>query len=240
MTPWDINSFSERLLLNSGTPPENLPEINTQTTVSPTQGFHIISTTTISGLDTFEPGTNCFVGSLQFVPPDFIVDQYELRQRYEEGYGPLCHVIGERDLELPVQAVGGRSAAVLAEVPLRSQVKFDIPLHLRYPSPQRGVGFSDPQLPWPWVVVTCGHPVNRIGWELLDQAFSNKTVTFHYALLAPGTPHPSTPILVPTGNTSHQLWVETVTLLSVLSAFTYIALCLLKPHHVTNTKLKKS
>ncbi|CAE6460163.1 unnamed protein product [Rhizoctonia solani] len=219
MMPWDVNSFSQHLLLNSDISHEKIRGLTTQTTVSPTQGFHIVTTTTISGLDTFVPEANCFAGSLQFVPPDFIIDEYELRQRYEEGYGPLCHVIGERDLELPVQGIGGRPAAILAE---------------------KGGGLSELQLPWPWVVVTCGHTVNQVGRELLDQVFNNKTISSHYALLAPGTPHPSATILVPTGSTSHQLWVETVTLLSVFSAFAYIALRLLQHHLVTNTKLKKS
>jgi hypothetical protein len=155
---WDVGSFSQHLLLNSHTPTGKTHEITTKTTVSPTQGFHIVTTTTIFDLDTYVPEANCFAGSLQFVPPDFIIDEYELRQRYEEGYGPLCHVTGERDLELPVQAVSGRSAAILAEVPLRSQVKIEIPLHLRYPSLQKGVGLSELQLPWPWVILTCGDP----------------------------------------------------------------------------------
>ncbi|CAE6520741.1 unnamed protein product [Rhizoctonia solani] len=239
MVSWDSSSFSRHLSLNSDISSEKLRGVKTHTVVSPAQGFHISSTTTISGLDTLVSETNCFAGSLQLVPPDFIIDEYELNQRYQEGYGPLCHVIGERDLELPVQAVGGRSAAILAEVPLQPEVNIDIPLHLRYPSPQKGVGLSEPQLPWPWVIVSCDRQ-GYDGLELLNQIFSNKTIASHYALLAPNAPHPSSSILVPAGNTSHQLWVEIGTLLSVFLAFIYVSWCLLKSQQVTNTKLKKS
>ncbi|KAL5635665.1 hypothetical protein ACGC1H_004461 [Rhizoctonia solani] len=238
MVSWDSTSFAQHLSLNSRISSERAHRVKTRTIVSPTQGFHFVSTTTISGLDTFVP-ENCSAGSLQFVPPDFIIDEYELNQRYQEGYGPLCHVIGERDLELPVQAVGGRSAAILAEIPFEPEVKIDIPLHPRYPSPKNGVELSEPLLPWPWVIITCGAQ-EHVGQQLLDQLFSNKTITSRYILIAPDTPHPSTPILVPTGNTSHQMWVEIGTLLSVSWAFTYVVWCLLKPRQITNAKLKKS
>ncbi|KDN51763.1 hypothetical protein RSAG8_00311, partial [Rhizoctonia solani AG-8 WAC10335] len=228
MVSWDSTSFAQHLSLNSRISSEKTHGVKTRTVVSPTQGFHIVSTTTISGLDTFVPEANCFAGSLQFVPPDFIIDEYELNQRYQEGYGSLCHVIGERDLELPAQAVGGRSAAILAEIPFQPEVKIDIPLHLRYPSPKEGVELSEPLLPWPWVIVTCDAQ-EHTGRELLDQIFSNKTITSHYTLIAPGIPRPSTPILVPTGNSSHQMWVEIGTLLSVFLAFGYVVWCLLKP-----------
>jgi hypothetical protein len=155
MTSWDIESLSQRLLAHSATSPDShLTQARTK--VSPTQGFHIISTTRISGLDTSTSSEHCSVSLLQLVPPDFIVDEYELNQRFQEGYGPLCHVIGERDLELPAQAVGNRSAAILAELPLQFEVKVDIPLHLRYPYPQQDVELVELQLPWPWVVVACG------------------------------------------------------------------------------------
>ncbi|CAE6392655.1 unnamed protein product [Rhizoctonia solani] len=237
MVSWDPTSFAQHLSLNSRISSEKAHTVKTRTIVSPTQGFHLVSTTIVSGLDTFVP-ENCFAGSLQFVPPDFIIDEYELNQRYQEGYGPLCHVIGERDLELPVQAVGGRSAAILAEIPFEPEVKIDIPLHLRYPSPKNGVEFSEPLLPWPWVIITCDVQ-EHVGQELLYQLFSNKTITARYILIAP-TPHPSTTILVPTGNTSHQMWVEIGTLFAVFLAFAYVVWCLLKPRQITNAKPKKS
>ncbi|KAH7340784.1 PIG-X [Rhizoctonia solani] len=236
---WNSSSFLQHLSLNSYVYSDKTHKVQTHTTVSPIQGFHITSTTTISGLDIFLPETNCFAGSLQFVPPGFIIDEYELNQRYQEGYGPLCHVIGERDLELPVHAVGGHSAAILAEIPLRPRVRVDIPLHLRYASPLEGVKLSEVQLPWPWVVVKCDGQVN-IGRELLDEIFGNRTTTSRYTLIPPDTTYPSTTILVPTGNISHQIWVEMGTLLSVFLAFVYVAWCLLKPSRVADTKLKKS
>ncbi|KAJ1309861.1 hypothetical protein OPQ81_006626 [Rhizoctonia solani] len=70
--------------------------------------------------------------------------------------------------------------------------------------------------------------------------FTNKTITSRYALVTSDIPHPSTTILVPTGNILHQVWVETGTLLSVFLAFVYVAWCLLKYHRVASTKFKKS
>ncbi|CAE6516764.1 unnamed protein product [Rhizoctonia solani] len=240
MVSWDSNSFLQYLLLNPYVYSDKTHKVKTRTTVSPTQGFHIVSSTIVSGLDILLiPETNCFAGSLQFVPPEFIIDEYELNQRYQEGYGPLCHVIGERDLELPIHAVGGRSAAILAEIPFQSEVTIDIPLHLRYASPQKGLELLEVQLPWPWVVVKCDGQGN-IGRELLDEIFGNTTTRSRYTLISPDPPYLSTAILVPTGDISHQIWVETGTLLSVFLAFIYVAWCLLKPRQVANTKLKKS
>ncbi|CAE6376007.1 unnamed protein product [Rhizoctonia solani] len=238
MVLWNSDLFAQHLSLNSRISSEKTRTVKSRTIVSPAQGFHIVSTTTISDLDIFA-SEDCFAGALQFVPSDFIIDEYELNQRYQEGYGPLCHVIGERDLELPVQAVGGRSAAILAEIPFEPEVKIDMPLHLRYPSPKNRVKYLEPSLPWPWVIITCdaqGH----IGPELLDQIFNNKTITSRYTLIAPGIPHPSAPILVPTGNTSHQIWVEIGTLISVFLAFAYVVWCLVKPRQTIDGKLKKS
>lgn len=155
MAMWDIDSLAQYLLTHSSALSDSSRQIKAHTTVSPTQGFHIISTTNISGLSALIYNKSCFAGSLQLVPPDFIVDEYELNQRYQEGYGPLCHVIGERDLELPVQAVGNHSALIIAELPLQPDVKIDMPLHLRYPRPQKDVGFAEVQLPWPWIVILC-------------------------------------------------------------------------------------
>lgn len=154
MATWDTESFAKRLSTHSVSSADDLGRVQSSTTVSPSQGFHITSTTKLSGLASVK---HCFVGSLQLVPPDFIVDEYELSQRYQEGYGPLCHTVGETDLELPVQAVGNRSAAILAEVSgFDSEMEINIPLHLRYPYPRKDVELVELRLPWPWTVIACG------------------------------------------------------------------------------------
>jgi hypothetical protein len=158
MVHWDVATLVKRLSIGSS---DATTSVITYTTVAPTQGFHLTSSTRISNFTI--PLKTCFTALLQLVPPDFIVDEYELDQRHKEGYGPLCHVVGEKDLELPVEAVGNRSALVLAEFSVQPEVTLDIPLHLRYARPQQGVEVVKLELPWPWVVAVCDQPG---GWTI--------------------------------------------------------------------------
>lgn len=254
MASRDISAFSKRLLVESAHFSGDFSTVTIQNKVSPTQGFHLTSTTTIYNLTTLASDENCFAASLQLVPPDFIVDEYELEQRYKEGYGPLCHVVGEKDLELPVEAVGERSALVLAEFPIRPETILDVPLHLRYARPQKDKGTLEAELPWPWIIFGCNQPgrclslyralltypvVEWNGQQFARRIFEGKPTGDYHVISSPSnTPHRTSSIIVPTGNTSHQPWVELGTVLSVLLTFFYVLWCLFKSVHTPQTKIK--
>ena len=254
MVSWDIAAFSRRISAESAPFSGDASAVVIHSTVSPTQGFHLTSTTAIYNLTTLALGRDCFAASLQLVPPGFIVDEYELEQRRKEGYGPLCHVVGEKDLELPVEAVGGRSALVLAEFLIKPEVVLDIPLHLRYARPQRDKGTIELELPWPWVIFGCNQPgecssvyniiltylvIEWNGRQFARRIFESKSVgDYHVVSLSSSIPHRVSSVLVPTGNTSHQPWVEFGTLLSVLLTFFYISWCLFKSVRTPRTKIK--
>ncbi|KAG9127644.1 hypothetical protein FRC07_011230 [Ceratobasidium sp. 392] len=235
MAHWDSATLTQKLRANSD---DAAASATAYTTVFPTQGFHITSSTKISNFA--KSLETCTTALLQLVPPNFIVDEYELDQRYKEGYGPLCHVVGEKDLERPVEAVGNRSALILAEFSSRSDVKLDIPLHLRYAKPEKDLDIVHLELPWPWVIAVC----DRSKWnsrQFLRSLFQDEPIA-DYTILSPAmnAPHPSSTVLVPTGNISHQPWVEIGTLLSVLLTFLYVSWCLFKSVRTPDEKIKKN
>ncbi|KAF8610237.1 hypothetical protein BDV93DRAFT_517391, partial [Ceratobasidium sp. AG-I] len=237
MASWDVATFSRRVSAESAPFSGDASSVVINNTVSPTQGFHLTSTTTVYNLTTLASGRDCFAASLQLVPSDFIVDEYELEQRYKEGYGPLCHVVGEKDLELPVEAVGGRSALVLAEFPIEPEVVLNIPLHIRYARPQRDKGTVEVELPWPWVIFGCNQPEWN-GQQFARRIFESKSVGDYHVVSSPSSIHRASRVVVPTGNASHQPWVELGTLLSVLLTFFYISWCLFKSVRTPQTKGK--
>ncbi|KAG9077913.1 hypothetical protein FS749_010159 [Ceratobasidium sp. UAMH 11750] len=234
MLDWNSSTLAQKLWTSSN---DATASATASTTVSPTQGFHITSSTTITNFTTLE---TCSTALLQLVPPNFIVDEYELDQRYKEGYGPLCHVVGEKALERPVEAVGNRSALILAEFSVKPGMTLDIPLHLRYAKPQKDVGVVQLELPWPWVIAVCDQPEWN-GRQFLRHLFQNEPVR-DYTILSPprNAPHPTSVVLVPTGDTSHQSWVEIGTLLSVWLTFLYVSWCLFKAVRTPNAKIKTS
>ncbi|QRV86673.1 hypothetical protein RhiJN_14691 [Ceratobasidium sp. AG-Ba] len=235
MLDWSTESLAQKLSTESE---YVATSVTAYTTVSPSRGFHITSSTSVSNFTT--PLKACSTALLQLVPPNFIVDEYELDQRYKEGYGPLCHVVGEKDLELPVEAVGNRSALILAEFPVQDEIKIDIPLHLRYAKPQRDIESVELELPWPWVIVVCDQP-KWDGRQFLHHLYENEPIGA-YSVIAPalGTSHPSSLVTVPTGNVSHQFWVEVGTLLSVLLTFLYLSWCLFTSVRASSKKIKKT
>ncbi|KAG8678718.1 hypothetical protein FRC09_019600 [Ceratobasidium sp. 395] len=234
MLEWNTTTLAQKLLASSN---DAKASVTAYTTVSPTQGFHITSSTRISKLAT--PHEACSIALLQLVPPSFIVDEYELHQRYKEGYGPLCHVVGEKDLERPVEAVGNRSALILAKFSAQFDVKADIPLHLRYAKPQKDLDVARLELPWPWVITVCDQS-ERNSLQFLRNLFKNEPIGYYTVLSPPlDAPHPLSVVLVPTGNTSHQYWVEIGTLLSVFVTFLYVSWCLFKSVRTPNQKIKK-
>lgn len=124
------------------------------TTLSPTQGFHTTSTTTI---ETTSPKPECSLHLHYQLPPQIFVDPYELVHR-SASYAYIHD--GTANLELPVSAVDPAGSAVLLDVAANaSNVTIELPLHLRYPRLDES-GISTLSVPLPIVFWACPSSVS--------------------------------------------------------------------------------
>lgn len=122
--------------------------------VFPKDGFHPISTTTISS-PTFELG--CSLHLHFSLPPLIFVDPYELA--HHEQFYTFKHW-GTSNLELPVTAVdeGGSSVLLNVDIPEGAkEVEVKLPLHLRYGNPAEASssGHHSVEMAWPNGFLAC-------------------------------------------------------------------------------------
>ena len=149
-------------------------------------------------------------------------------------------VSGETDLEAPDWAVERWGSAVLIELAppdheLTATVDpwyADIPLHLRYLRPSES-GFSSAEIPWPVVFWACTaeegskmsvNPFDRVNLGY-DGLFGPKTMFYH---LDPAlNKHKNTEglverLLVPVLTTASNTWIESGTVIVVVSGFLWV------------------
>src|SRR5260221_11417096 len=135
-------------LVNGGRSPA--PHSSFFASISPTAGFHTKSFVSIQHRSPTVPQNHCLY-VLYILPSAVFVDPYELEQRRRDGYLPSFKVLGETNLELPLEAVDeGGSALLLTLHPEFSINTIEVPLHMRYMPPVNGeVSLVHIRVSWP-------------------------------------------------------------------------------------------
>lgn len=190
-------------------------------------GLHITTHTTLTLPFLTDP--SCTFHILFLLPPSVFVDKYELGQRHHDGSLPAFNVWGETDLELPVDVVDGRGSALMISLPSAGleigtdgerHVELEVPLHLRYMTPD-DTDYVMATIPWPLGFSACA-PATSVNVSIKPPSPipTNSIITF----LSPSSPNTVLKIEIPTGQARHLAFVEPVTALIVILAFTYVVI----------------
>lgn len=154
------------------------------TTLSPLQGFHPTSSSTIYPPPTLDQ--SCLLYLYLSLPPPVFVDTHELRlhaARYAFEHW------GTRDLESPVHALPDRSkrSELLVHVhewttteAQGSPLRVDVPLHLRYGTPTPATSskrekekektqHEEVRVDWPTAFFLCPPTTSSVACVLVDQ-----------------------------------------------------------------------
>jgi phosphatidylinositol glycan class X len=119
----------------------------------PSFGFHPVYKTCVSLPD---DRANCALQIAYSLPPDVLVDPYEL-ENYRPSY--TFDFVGVTDLEAPVFWADSRDSELLTTVRLPAdmadEVCVDLPIHLRYGRPSNSSTHGSITVPCPAVYWSC-------------------------------------------------------------------------------------
>lgn len=165
---------SECVWLQSGSTNKEMALVTT--TIHPSEGYHITSTSHIVLPEFSDAAKDCHL-YLHFKLPSLVfVDPHELSDR-RTSY-TYTHW-GNRDLEKPIFAFPDEQSNLLIDVDLKShgfeansmEVEVAVPMHLRYGDPTNSLdGFQTTRLDWPDTFLRC--PVQCTFLRLFFFAFS--------------------------------------------------------------------
>lgn len=126
--------------------------------VVPTQGFHAVLSTHITG----PAPRNCSLNLSVILPPDCVLDPHELALQERE---PALHVtvVGISELERPMHAVKPEHTQLLinayfldSETSENLSMTIDVPIHMRYPAPDVSASsLANVTIPWPTAYWNC-------------------------------------------------------------------------------------
>lgn len=145
------------------------------TSLSPPYGSHPVLQTRLPA-PALQPPVNdtlnsesCNLHALYMLSNEVFVDKYQLAQLTQFQSGGIRHlsgIWGETDLENPSYKTKGWGSIVLVDVVEQdqSELKLELPLHLRYLQPQTGGGKRQVDILPPEIFWACENPVE--GTEL--------------------------------------------------------------------------
>lgn len=123
-----------------------------------THGFHSVLRTRISSVP---PTEGCSLHFTLDFSPYILVDPYELALLDPHSF----KFWGSSNLELPVKAVHSSQSVLLVNVSLLDlpDVHVNLPLHMRYATPEQGglLEFHAVDIPWPLVFWACPRAGNQ-------------------------------------------------------------------------------
>jgi hypothetical protein len=185
------------------------------------------------------PAQSCALHAYLTLPSYLFIDRYQLSDPLflaSQNLKALRSLSGATDLEAPDWVVKEWGSAALLEIaspgPKSIEREFDvsIPLHLRYLSPSSELphGMRSVSAPWPTLFWACtaeegskfaSSPFDRINLGY-DGLFGPKTMFFHVPPTKDSIGYAS--LDVPVMDLTHSSWVETGTVVAIVSGTLWI------------------